>query len=107
MELDMDIVIRVGLVFLIPATNSLGFVLKAIKKRKGVDMPLTLILYLFAIAVASAYGFMTSTYEGWRYFIDSFVMCGLCQGFICAGISTKGYDAVMDLKYKKETEKDV
>lgn len=102
MGFDVAKLLRPGLLLLIPALNALGFALKRYKRAKGRNFSITACLYVFGVAVAALYGLMTSQYEGWRYVVDALVVCGACQGLVCAGVSTKGYDAVMLIRSKKE-----
>ena len=59
-------------------------------KAETYFIPVILIVFLILIAVV--YGFITSTYQGWRLALDALVMTGLLQVSPVAFVSMGIYD---------------
>lgn len=80
-SLKMTEFIREGLSIAIPFLIAIG----KIAKKYGVETKwIQLLLLGIGIAIATVYGFVTSTLTGWRYFVDSLFITGLLQGAVVA-----------------------
>lgn len=83
--------IREGLLIAIPFLIAIG----KIAKNHGMETKwIPLLLLGVGIAIATVYGFVTSTLTGWRYFIDSIFITGILQGAVVAFASMGLYDTV-------------
>ena len=83
--------IREGLLIAIPFLIAIG----KIAKKYGMETKwIPLLLLGVGIAIATVYGFVTSTLTGWRYFVDSIFITGLLQGTVVAFASMGLYDTV-------------
>lgn len=83
--------IREGLLIAIPFLIAIG----KIAKNHGMETKwIPLLLLGVGIAIATVYGFVTSTLTGWRYFVDSIFITGLLQGAVVAFASMGLYDTV-------------
>lgn len=83
--------IREGLLIAIPFLIAIG----KIAKKYGMETKwIPLLLLGIGIAIATVYGFVTSTLTGWRYFVDSIFITGLLQGAVVAFASMGLYDTV-------------
>ncbi len=83
--------IREGLLIAIPFLIAIG----KIAKKYGMETKwIPLLLLGVGIAIATVYGFVTSTLIGWRYFVDSIFITGLLQGAVVAFASMGLYDTV-------------
>lgn len=83
--------IREGLLIAIPFLIAIG----KIAKKYGMETKwIPLLLLGVGIAIATVYGFVTSTLTGWRYFVDSIFITGLLQGAVVAFASMGLYDTV-------------
>ena len=83
--------IREGLLIAIPFLIAIG----KIAKLKGMESKwIPLLLLGIGIAIATVYGFLTSTMTGWRYFVDAIFITGVLQGAVVAFASMGLYDTV-------------
>ena len=83
--------IREGLLIAIPFLIAIG----KIAKKYGMETKwIPLLLLGVGIAIATVYGFVTSTLSGWRYFVDSIFITGILQGAVVAFASMGLYDTV-------------
>ena len=83
--------IREGLLIAIPFLIAIG----KIAKKYGMETKwIPLLLLGVGVAIATVYGFVTSTLSGWRYFVDSIFITGLLQGAVVAFASMGLYDTV-------------
>ena len=83
--------IREGLLIAIPFLIAIG----KIAKKYGMETKwIPLLLLGVGIAIATVYGFVTSTLTGWRYFVDSIFITGLLQGAVVSFASMGLYDTV-------------
>ncbi len=57
-----------------------------------------LFVWILAIVFSTSYGFIVSTYQGWRMVAYSLVMVGLVQGSIVGFASMGVFDAVLKKK---------
>lgn len=95
----MESMIKPTLLILIPILNAIGQWLKGEKavdgtyskaRIKTVDIPL--VLLGISILVSIVYGFIVSTFQGWRMVLDAVVITGLLQGSLVAFVSMGVYD---------------
>ena len=87
--------IREELLIAIPFLIAIG----RIAKSGGIAAKwIPLLLLGIGIAIASVYGFVTSTLTGWRYLVDSIVITGILQGAVVAFASMGLYDTVKKTK---------
>ena len=87
--------IREELLIAIPFLIAIG----RIAKSGGIAAKwIPLLLLGIGIAIASVYGFVTSTLAGWRYLVDSIVITGILQGAVVAFASMGLYDTVKKTK---------
>ena len=90
-SLNMTEFIREGLLIAIPFLIAIG----KIAKSNGMESKwIPLLLLGIGIAIATVYGFMTSTLTGWRYFVDAIFITGVLQGAVVAFASMGLYDTV-------------
>ncbi len=54
-----------------------------------------MLVWLLAVIFSTSYGFIVSTYQGWRMIAYSLVMVGLVQGSIVGFASMGVFDAVL------------
>lgn len=87
--------IREELLIAIPFLIAIG----RIAKNGGIAAKwIPLLLLGIGIAIASVYGFVTSTLVGWRYLVDAIVITGILQGAVVAFASMGLYDTVKKTK---------
>lgn len=92
---DMTGFIREELLIAIPFLIAIG----RIAKNGGIAAKwIPLLLLGIGVAIASVYGFVTSTLTGWRYLVDSIVITGILQGAVVAFASMGLYDTVKKTK---------
>lgn len=88
--------LKPALTILIPLLIGFGQILKTKAKVNTKFIPL--ILLLIGFVFACVYGFITSEQTGWRFWVDSIVITGLCHGCVAAfcamGIFDLGKSAV-------------
>ena len=93
--------IREGLLVAIPFLIAIG----KIAKKYGMETKwIPLLLLCIGIAIATAYGFITSTLSGWRYIADAVFVSGILQGSVVAFASMGLYDTVKKTGEKKQAE---
>lgn len=97
----MESMIKPALLILVPILNAIGQWLKGRKMPDGSYQNakvetnvIPVILIVVSILVAVVYGFIASTYQGWRLVLDAVVMTGLLQGSLVAFVSMGVYDTV-------------
>lgn len=99
--------IKPMLLILVPVLNGLGELLKGvlvaenpsrmqkwIAKRLVDKSRLPLWLLVIGIILAAIYGLVFSTFTGWKYFLDAFVITGIVQGAACAFIAMGLFDSI-------------
>ena len=83
--------IREGLLVAIPFLIAIG----KIANKHGMETKwIPLLLLGVGIAIATVYGFMTSTLSGWRYIVDAVFITGVLQGAVTAFAAMGLYDTV-------------
>ena len=83
--------IREGLLIAIPFLIAIG----RIAKNGCIGTKwIPLLLLGVGVAIATVYGFVTSTLSGWRYFVDAIIFTGILQGAVVAFASMGLYDTV-------------
>ncbi|MDD4083140.1 MAG: hypothetical protein PHD05_07160 [Sphaerochaetaceae bacterium] len=93
--------IKSELVFLIPLLIGLGKVLKNRFSKTGQSSDvIPVYLLIVGIFVAIVYGFISSTYTGWKMVLDAVIMTGFVQGSIAAWTAMGVYDTTK----KKESK---
>lgn len=74
--------LKEALLILIPLLIGIGQILKVKMSVPSKYVPV--ILLCISILLAFVYGLISSTESGWRYWVDSIVITGLCHGCVAA-----------------------
>ncbi|WP_320122731.1 phage holin family protein [uncultured Sphaerochaeta sp.] len=97
----MENMIKPALLVLVPILNVVGQWMKgqtlgtgAAQKAKVESNLIPVILICTAVLVSTIYGFIVSSYQGWRMILDAVVMTGLLQGALVAFVSMGVYDTL-------------
>lgn len=91
----MDAYIKPQLLVLIPLLIGIGKAIKpSLKKRSdgSTGRLIPLLLLFTSIAIATVYGFIATTYVGWRMVLDAVVITGIVQGSLAAFSAMGMYD---------------
>jgi len=110
---DLNQWIRPNFIFIVPVLIGLGLVPKYLFPKLNNKL-IPVILFAIGFVMASIFGYMNSTYTGGARMYDTFIICGLSQGFATTAVAVMTYSMVhgskrvyREWKDKKGVENDV
>lgn len=91
--------LRAELLILVPVLVGLGEFEKRIMGTKPKSIPFTLLV--FGIVLATAWGFISTQYIGWRMVVDAVAISGVMHGGVAAFTAMGLYDTARSAAKKE------